>query len=134
MKDQSDTSRRIFLGGVLASASSFHPNLALARVNAQETASGDVGGDVDDRARALAAALTRMPLPETPAHLALVSYGEQIQQDGLLLRAVVRLTWPPGERSRLILARARDPQTGLALILDQAEVIFSPAILCNNRR
>lgn len=120
MKDHSDTSRRIFLGGALASASSFHPNLALARFNALETA----GGNVDDRARALAAALTGMPLPETPAHLALVSYGEQVYSDGVLLEAVVRLTWSPGERSRLFRAQARDPQSGLAQVLADVETVF----------
>lgn len=77
-----------------------------------------------DPALRFAAALARVVLPVTPSHLTLLLYEEIDGPSSPTFRAVIRLTWPPGERTRSIEVTAPDSIRGQQALLAEVEDLF----------
>ena len=80
---------------------------------------------VRDRADDLARRLFEMQLPHAPARLDLVRYGEGDVGRNVLIEAVVKLTWPPGFRTRMIRVEARDVEAGFEAVELRAFELFA---------
>lgn len=110
------TTRRGFVGGAAA----------LLPLGSIALAPGTAAAALpQNRADLLAGYLDGLDLPLAPSHLSLLSYQETAQTSGMFFRVVIRLTWPPGERTRLITAQAHDHSSGLLDLLKQAQITFA---------
>ncbi len=87
-----------------------------------------------DHARVLAAALGELRLPLPPAHLTLLSYAETKIPEGVSLTAVIRLTWPPGERTRSFEVTCSQVDQGHAALLSEVKAVFCCPVALNISR
>ena len=99
--------------------------LAAMPVLGSGMAEARLGSHVGDRARDLARRLHEMTLPHAPARLDLVRYDDAVVGGKVQIEAVVRLTWPPGLRSRKIRVEAPDAETGAEAVLQEVYALFA---------
>ena len=113
MTRSSSPTRRGVLGG-----------LATLPVLGSALAPGAAYADAESRSQVLAQRLRELELPYAPARLDLLRYSEARRGGEMHLRAVIRLTWAPGYRSRVVSVRARGYEAGHDAVLGEAYALF----------